>query len=461
MARNSVYTGAGRKPCEALEIIFALFTSVSQSNRLFNKGFSALLITQLFGAVNDSVLKQVIILAVASGGIWANQLGDGGQAYVALCLTVPFILLSGIAGQVADRISKSRITVIAKIAEVGIAALALGAFFAGNLWACLGAMVLLATQSAFFGPAKYGMIPELVNEKHLSQANGSINMFTNLAVIGGTLAAGKVYTSYSSGFPGGESGTPVDPAMLWIPGIVLVSIAIVGLLPSLLIPKLKSFDRSLPIDFNPFRPYVQAIKDMAQSHLLLVAMAWSFFYLLGMMALLVLSDFSGLLQISPEMNNNLLGVLGITIGIGSVVAGLISGKHIEPRLIPVGAVGMTVFFVLLGLIPLSFWTVALLLGAAGLFAGFYIVPLQSLLQHLSPPDERGRFLGTANALSFVFSTIGALLVRLLRNDLEMPANRVFLVIGTLAILGSGVLLWKIRGLLVDPSLRKNTTADKS
>jgi acyl-[acyl-carrier-protein]-phospholipid O-acyltransferase/long-chain-fatty-acid--[acyl-carrier-protein] ligase len=105
--------------------------------------------------------------------------------------------------------------------------------------------------------------------------------------------------------------------------------------------------------------------------------------------------------------------------------------------------------------------VALLLGAAGLFAGFYIVPLQSLLQHLSPPDERGRFLGTANALSFVFSTIGALLVRLLRNDLEMPANRVFLVIGTLAILGSGVLLWKIRGLLVDPSLRKNTTADKS
>ena len=413
------------------------------------------MVTQLFGAVNDSILKQVIILAVASGGIWANQLGDGGQAYVALCLTVPFILLSGIAGQVADRISKSRITVFAKITEVGIAVLALGAFFAGNLWACLGAMVLLATQSAFFGPAKYGMVLELVNNKHLSQANGSINMFTNLAVIGGTLAAGKVYTSYSAGFGGGESGTAVDPAMLWIPGVVLTSIAIIGLLPSLLIPKLKSFDQSLPIALNPFRPYVQALKDMAQSHLLLVAMAWAFFYLLGMMALLVLPDFSELLKITPEMNNNLLGVLGITIGIGSVVAGLISGKHIEPRLIPVGAIGMTVFFVLLGAVPLSFWTVALLLGSAGLFAGFYIVPLQSLLQHLSPPDERGRFLGTANALSFVFSTIGAVLVRIFRNDMEMPANRVFLTIGALAILGSGVLLWKIRGLLVDPSLRKN------
>lgn len=413
--------------------------------------------TQFFGAINDSVLKQVIILAVASGGIWANQLGDGGQAYVALCLTVPFILFSGIAGQVADRISKSRITVLAKITEVGIAAIALGAFFDGSLWACLGAMVLLATQSAFFGPAKYGMIPELVDRKNLSQANGSINMFTNLAVIGGTLAAGKVYTSYASAFPGG--GSVMDPSMLWIPGIVLVVIAIIGLLPSLLIPKLKSFDQSLPIDFNPFRPYVHALKDMARSHLLLVALAWSFFYLLGMMALLVLPDFSALLQITPEMNNNLLGVLGITIGIGSVAAGLISGKHIEPRLIPVGAIGMTVFFILLGLVPLGFLTVALLLGAAGLFAGFYIVPLQSLLQHLSPPDERGRFLGTANALSFVFSTIGAVLVRVFRNDLEMPANRVFLVIGALAILGSGVLLWRIRSLLVDPSLRKDQSTD--
>ena len=133
-----------------------------------------------------------------------------------------------------------------------------------------------------------------------------------------------------------------------------------------------------PIDLNPFRPYAKALKEMAQSHLLLVALAWSFFYLLGMMALLVLPDFSELLQITPEMNNNLLGVLGITIGIGSVIAGLISGKHIEPRLIPVGAIGMTIFFILLGLVPPSFWTVALLLGAAGLFGGFYIVPLQSI-----------------------------------------------------------------------------------
>ena len=105
-----------------------------QPHRLLNKGFCALLVTQFFGAINDSILKHVIILAGASGVIWADQLGDGGQAYVALCLTIPFILFSGIAGQIADRVSKSRITILAKVAEVGIAALALGIFFTGSLW---------------------------------------------------------------------------------------------------------------------------------------------------------------------------------------------------------------------------------------------------------------------------------------------------------------------------------------
>jgi acyl-[acyl-carrier-protein]-phospholipid O-acyltransferase/long-chain-fatty-acid--[acyl-carrier-protein] ligase len=421
------------------------------------------MVTQLFGAVNDSVLKQVMVVALATG-IWANELGKGGQAYAALCLTIPFILLSGIAGQVADRISKSRIAVFAKLAEVGIAALALGAFLAGSMWACLGTLVLLGIQSAFFGPAKYGMIPELVKDKHLSQANGSINMFTNLAVIGGTVLAGRVHANYARGFAGNiddgyDSSVIVDPAMLWIPGVVLVVIAIIGLLPSLFLPKLKSYDQTLPIDFNPFRPYIQAIKEMSQSSLLLVALAWSFFYLLGMMTLLVLADYSELLEITSEKGNNLLGVLGITIGLGSVVAGLVSGKHIEPRLIPVGAAGMTLFFIFLGVIPPDFWEVAALLGGAGFFAGFYIVPLQSLLQHLSPAGERGRFLGTANALSFVFSSIGAVLVLVFRESLEVPANQVFLAISGLSIAGTGVLLWRIRKLLVDPSLRKATLED--
>ena len=194
---------------------------------------------------------------------------------------------------------------------------------------------------------------------------------------------------------------------------------------------------------------------MSRTSLLLVALAWAFFYMVGMIALLILPDYRDLLDVSAQKASVLLGILGVAIGLGSVTAGLISGKHIEPRLIPVGAVGMTVFFILLGVLPLQFGLVAGLLTGAGIFAGLYIVPLQALLQHLSPPDERGRFLGTANGLSFVFSTMGSLIFLYLRSSQGMASNRIFLVSGILSIVGTGILIWRLRKLLVDPALRRS------
>jgi MFS family permease len=421
--------------------------------RLFNRGFVALLFTQFFGAVNDNLLKGVLTFAVAAGGIWANRLGDGGQAYVGLCLTVPFILLSGIAGQLADRTNKQRITLLVKIAEIGIALVGLLGFLMGNIWIALAAMLLLAIQSAFFGPAKYGMIPEIVRDRDLSQANGSMNMATNIAVIGGTLASGPIYTLMQPESAGTAAALPLPEAMPSAPGLALLLVAFVGLGASLFIPKLKAMNPALKVDWNPIRPYVSAIRDMASTSLLLVATAWAFFYLIGMLALLVLPDYRDLLKVTPTQASYLLGTLGVAIGIGSVSAGLISGKHIEPRLIPVGAVGMSVFFVLLGTLPLHYGTVMALLLGVGMFAGLYIVPLQALLQHLSPPDERGRFLGTANALSFVASTLASLIFLGARAAFDIPSNRIFLICAGLAFIGTGALIWRMRGLIADPAVR--------
>lgn len=410
-----------------------------------NRGFVALTLTQFLGAVNDNLLKGVLSFAVASGGIWAGQLGDGGQSYVGLCLTVPFILLSGFAGQIADRTSKRKVTVLVKLAEIGIALVGLAAFLAGNLWLALATMLLLAIQSSFFGPAKYGMIPELVGDARLSQANGTINMFTNIAVIVGTLASGPVYSAFHP-----DSGA----AQPWVPGATLLAVAFAGFAVCLLLPRLKAMDPGVRLSFNLVDTYWTALREMGRSSLLLVAIAWAGFYLIGMLALLILPDYRDLLDVTPTKASYLLGTLGIAIGIGSVAAGLISGKHIEPRLIPVGAVGMSVFFALLGLLPLHYGTVAGLLAGAGLFAGFYIVPLQALLQHLSPAGERGRFLGTANALSFVASTVGSLIFLAARKNLGIPSNRVFLICAGLAFIGSGVLLWRMRRLITDPSIRR-------
>ena len=110
------------------------------------------------------------------------------------------------------------VTVLVKVLEVPIALTALVGFWTGNLWVTLAAMLMLASQSAFFGPAKYGMIPELVDDGDLSRANGTINMMTNIAVIAGTVLAGSVADRYSP--QAGPDGV-APPGIPWLPGVIL------------------------------------------------------------------------------------------------------------------------------------------------------------------------------------------------------------------------------------------------
>jgi len=409
---------------------------------LLGRGFVSLLVTQFFGAANDNILKQVLTFMVATG-IWAQALGEGGQAYVALCLTLPFIVLSGFAGQVADRYSKQVVMVWVKVAEVPIVALAMVGLLYQSLWLTLGSFLLMAIQSTFFGPAKYGVLPELVTSGELSRANGAINMLTNIAIIFGVTVAGPVTDLYHPK-PGVESEAVREP-VLWAPGALLLLVAVMGLVAVLFIPRLKAADPGLRYRWNPLGTYVPALRHMAAGPLLIIAMAWAFFYLIGMMALLVLPEYESILQISYRENSYLLGVLGIAVGFGSVLAGVISGHHIRPPLIPIGAVGMTVFFALLGLVRPTFWSVAVLLFGMGCFAGLYIVPLQALLQKLSPEGERGRFLGTANALSFCFSSLGAVIYWAAANRMGLPPNRVFLLCAVLAAAGTGLALMRLYG----------------
>lgn len=120
------------------------------NTKLLKRGFLSLTAAQFFGAANDNLLKTLLVFCVASGGVWHGPLGDGGPAYVGLCLTIPFILLSGYAGQLADRFSKQKISRLVKVAEIGITMVAFAGFFLGHLWIALTAMLLLAIQSAFF-----------------------------------------------------------------------------------------------------------------------------------------------------------------------------------------------------------------------------------------------------------------------------------------------------------------------
>lgn len=423
----------------------------------------SLVATQFFGAMNDNVLKIVLTFMVIDGA-WAGQLGAGGQGIVGICFTIPFLLLSGYAGQLADRHSKRTVTIWVKIAEIPISIIAAVGFFTGNLWITLAALILLTCQSSFFGPAKYGMIPELVEDSDLSRANGTINMMTNVAVIVGTLLGGIVSDLYSP--QGTEAG------LIWLPGVVLTLVAIFGLLTASFMTPLQIGDKDLQYKLNPFSTYIDTIREMSKTRLLMVMMAWGYFYLLAGIALFIVPEYAEVLdpiraEGSVEVNRAeasvLMGVLGVAIGVGCAVAGLISGHRIEPRLIPIGAAGLVVFFALLAAVPPSLpnlspmirvglSNVAFFILGAGFFAGFYIIPLQALLQKLSPDDERGRFLGTANAVSFTFLTVAGLLYWAVRPAFGNQPQNIFYVSSVLMAVGAAFFLWKLRGtgILIGP-----------
>ena len=415
---------------------------------MLNRGFMSLIATQFFGAMNDNVLKGILTFMVIDGA-WSGDLGEGGQGIVGVCFTVPFILLSAFAGQLADRFSKRTVTLWVKALEIPIAALAGLGFYIGNLWVTLAALVALTCQSSFFGPAKYGMIPELVGDDQLSRANGTINMLTNAAVIVGTLVAGVVSDRYS---PQVEVS-----AVSWLPAAALLVIAVLGFVSSWFLTDLKSGDQSMKYEWNPFATYLCTIQEMAKTPLLMIMLAWGYFYLLAGIALFIVPEYTIVLDISRAEASVLMGVLGIAIGVGCGVAGFVSGRHIEPRLIPVGAIGLTLFFFLLAYVPpslssgegsarIAFSNVSWFILGAGFFAGFYIVPLQALLQGLSPDAERGQYLGTANAVSFGFMTLAAVFYWFVRESFGNQPQLIFFLCSALMAVGAAFFMWQLTGI---------------
>jgi acyl-[acyl-carrier-protein]-phospholipid O-acyltransferase/long-chain-fatty-acid--[acyl-carrier-protein] ligase len=407
---------------------------------LWNRGFISLLFTQFFEAASDNIIKGVLTFAVAVGAPWETVFGKGGNGLVGVAFTLPFILLSAFGGRIADRSSKSRITIILKTISLAVAALTAFEFARGSAWGALAALVAFAIVSAFFGPVKYGMIAELVAPSQLARANGIVNMATNVAVICGLLVAGVVAFEWKSGF---VDGVPTGTSA-WLPGIAMAIAVVLGFLTCLTLPKLKPQNPNLPVDLNPFSTYFSTLRFMAQGPLLAVAAAWTFFYFVAAVVLSILPDYSAFLRVTDQETSLLMAGLAVSIGIGCVVAAYLDTPTRRPLFVPLGAGLLALGFTALGVAPNEFLPTLLLLSATGLVAGFYIIPLQSMLQALAPDDARGRVLGTANGLSFVLGAVGSGLFFSLK-QLEMPSNRIFAVLGVLcAVVALIAVRWLVR-----------------
>ncbi len=405
---------------------------------LASKGFVGFCAVQFFGAANDNILKQVLLFSLATGGLWQDALGPGSQGYVGLALTLPFVFLSPWFGQFSDKWSKSRVTWAVKVWEVLIALAAWLAFFLGVPGFALACLVLLASQSALYGPAKYGIIPELVKRDQIGPASGLVNMLTNVAIISGTAVAGPVAVAYRDG-------------ITWAPGLTLCLVALFGLAACLALPPLRAHAPHLRIRPDVFRCLFRSQWELSRTPVFLVALLDGGFYFIGMLGILALPDFqsadSGGLTI--EQITLSLVAMSVAVGVGGLAAGAACRRAVMPRLVPLGCLAMALGFGAVGLLPVAPWRLASWLFVGGLGAGVVIVVIQTMLLHMIQEHERGRVLGAVNTLSFLLMAGASVLYTALRHPGlgGVSAQQTFLVCAALAIPGlfaAGALTRRLR-----------------
>lgn len=414
------------------------------SKSVFTKGFNALLVTQFLGAVNDNLLKEIFILQVAQGGYWGDRFGTGGQGIVTILFTVPFLLFSGWSGQFADKHSKQKVSQWVKIAEIPLALMALLALGIRNVYLGMGALLLLALHSTVFGPAKYGMLPELFKKDELGRANGAINMLTNIAIITGALLGGQFSKHY------------LDHPLA--PGLAMLGVAVLGLVASRFLVPLHVTAPDLKYTPNPVRPYWDAFKIMARDRvLLLLCFGGSFFYLVAIMSVLAFPDFKPILKIGDDYASMMNVPLMVGIAAGSILAGYIHREGVKTlRLVPIATLGLALFLALIGSLDFpvpteegglhdpAFRKMCLLLCGLGTFGGMYIIPFQAMIQARAPESQHGRILGTFNFLTFVFIFLGGGVFKALRGPLDLGIQPVLAVLAGATVAFVAVLLWFLR-----------------
>jgi len=365
----------------------------TEPTRLWTRGYTGLMISQFAGATNDNLLKGALLILVVAPNLWADALGPAGTGWVSFALTLPFILFLGYAGQLADRFSKRTMVVWVRLTELPIVLLIVLGFWYGSFWVTFTGFLLIASQSAFFNPPKYGMIREVSGTRRLSNANGLIVLCTIVAIIGASGISGFLVE-------GGSSG--------WLIGLVMIPVAIIGVLGALLIPPLEAADPVRRWEWNPLGRYWADLCAMRGGPLYPAVWAWSLFYFISIIIISIIPTLQEPMGGSTADTSLLLAATALGIGIGCGTVGLCSGSSIRVGMVPWGAAGLALAWFLLGLLPLDFATVFGLLLLGGLSAGFFIVPLQAMQQRLAPPEQRGRYLATANALCYVMMTVAAL-----------------------------------------------------
>src|SRR2546421_6017455 len=362
--------------------------SLNQPEKKWRLGFWSLIVTQFQGAFNDNGLKFFVIFMILGTNPSPSET-DELVFFIGILFALPFLVFSMAGGYLADRFSKRSVTIATKIFEIFAMLFAVYAFSKGNTRMAFGVIFLASTQAAFFGPAKYGLLPELLAPELLSWGNGILELMTFVAIISGAVIGPLL----AQRFHGREAAA----------GVIFGVCSLLGFATSFAISKVPAADPSKKFRFNVFGDLKKQFQLVRPDRVLHLAIAGNtYFWFLGALLQFVIVFYGReVLHLDETHGGYLQAALAIGIGVGSYAAGLLSAGKIEYGLIPLGAVGMSAFALAISFHGLSFAQVLLLLGALGFAGGFFVVPINALIQRRPEENHKGSVIAFANFLSFV------------------------------------------------------------
>jgi acyl-[acyl-carrier-protein]-phospholipid O-acyltransferase/long-chain-fatty-acid--[acyl-carrier-protein] ligase len=283
-------------------------SSLPVTDQPWRRGFWSLIITQFQGAFSDNAYKFLLIFLIAGSGM-AKDRRDLLVLVVGVLFSIPFILFSMTGGYLADRFSKRSVTIGTKVLEIAVMLLALAGLSAGSTALQLAAVFLMSAQSALFGPAKYGLLPELVPKERLSWANGMIELYTFLAIITGTVAGGAMASRFR------QSSERA--------GLILVALAVAGLMASLGVTRIPPADLARRFRLNFLGDLCTQIGRMRRDRVLWLAVLGNTYlwFLAALLQFNIVFYGTDILRLNEDQNGYLQAAIAIGIGVGSAVAG--------------------------------------------------------------------------------------------------------------------------------------------
>ena len=369
--------------------------------------FGPLFWTQFLGALNDNLFKSALVVTVtfhvahSGGGLSLDALVNAATAL----LILPFFLFSALAGQMADRFDKAALIRRLKGVETAVMLLAAAGFLTGSLPVLFGALFLMGAQSAFFGPLKYGILPQHLREEELVAANGLVEAGTFAGILLGTIAGGLVVA--------GPMGSIAIAAATSV-------VAVAGWITSRRIPAVPSLNRELKIDRNPLLAISKTVRSARADRTVwgsVLGLSW--FWFVGALVVAQLPLLAKETLGADELTVTwLLTVFSFGVGMGSVSAEKLTGGKVELALVPIAGALMALFLFDFG------WTAAhsgvlsyrllLDLFAVGASGGLFAVPLYALMQKRAPEDTRSQVIAAnnlVNALWMVLASVFAVSLR--------------------------------------------------